>query len=156
MAKIDNEKIREAADKVAETVKEFAEKPQVKNAVESAKKTAEKVAENPQVKNAAKSAKKTAEKVAETPQAKKATAAAKKAVAAASKNYTKLTVKETYIQMFGKEYKESEILEKVEEAWKAEGHRISSIKSLELYVKPEDDAAYYVINGGKFSGKVEL
>ena len=31
----------------------------------------------------------------------------------------------------------------------------SSIKSLEVYVKPEDMAAYYVING-KENGKIEL
>lgn len=160
MAKIDNEKlmevVKETTDKVAETVKEISENPQVKNAAKTAKKAAEKVTEAPQVKNAAASAKKAAEKVAETPQAKKASATAKKAVEAAKKEYTKLALKETYIQMFGAEYKESEILAKVEEAFKAEGHRVSSIKSLELYIKPEDGAAYYVINGGKFSGSVEL
>lgn len=35
------------------------------------------------------------------------------------------------------------------------GHRASSIKTLDLYVKPEDGAAYYVING-KETGKIEL
>ena len=35
----------------------------------------------------------------------------------------------------------------------AAGHRLSSIKSLDVYIKPEDYTAYYVING-KVTGKV--
>ena len=98
----------------------------------------------------AKKVSRTAKKTAE--EAKKATGAAAKA---ARKEVKKLTLKETYIQFAGQEYKESEILDKVEAAYKEAGHRVSSIKSMELYVKPEDGAAYYVING-KFSGKVVL
>lgn len=124
----------------------------VKETVEAAKEVA---------KEATKAVKKTAKKTAAG--AKKTTAAAKKAAKTttdnvkntASKSYTKLTLKETYVQAYGKEYKESEILEKVEQAYKEAGHRISSIKSLQLYIKPEDSAAYYVINS-KFTGKVEL
>ena len=82
-------------------------------------------------------------------------AAERAAAKAARKEVKKLTLKETYIQFAGQEYKESEILDKVEAAYKEAGHRVSSIKSMELYVKPEDGAAYYVING-KFSGKVDL
>ena len=47
------------------------------------------------------------------------------------------------------------MVEQVKAQWTAEGHRVSSIKSLEVYVKPEDNAAYYVING-KENGKVDL
>ncbi len=47
------------------------------------------------------------------------------------------------------------MVEQVKALWTAEGHRASSIKSLEVYVKPEDMAAYYVING-KENGKIEL
>ena len=35
------------------------------------------------------------------------------------------------------------------------GHRVSGIKRLELYVKPEDGKAYFVINE-KFEGSVDL
>lgn len=45
--------------------------------------------------------------------------------------------------------------EKVKAAFVAEGHRAGTIKSLNIYVKPEDYAAYYVINE-KFSGRVDL
>ena len=40
-------------------------------------------------------------------------------------------------------------------AYAAEGHRASGIKRLELYVKPEDGKAYFVINE-TFEGSVEL
>ena len=55
----------------------------------------------------------------------------------------------------GKEVKTEELVEQVKGLWTAQGHRVSSIKSLEVYVKPEDNAAYYVING-KENGKVDL
>lgn len=60
-----------------------------------------------------------------------------------------------YIQFGGKETLTTEILELVKQAWVAEGHRASSIKSLNVYVKPEESAAYYVINE-KTTGKVEF
>ena len=49
----------------------------------------------------------------------------------------------------------ADLVAKVTESWVALGHRASSIKSLDLYIKPEDMAAYYVING-KESGKIAL
>ncbi len=67
----------------------------------------------------------------------------------------KETSQNVYIQFEGKEVLTAEILEQVKETWKAEGHRVSSIKTLDIYVKPEEHAAYYVING-KTTGKVEL
>ena len=45
-------------------------------------------------------------------------------------------------------------LEKFDQAV-ADGHRASSIKSLQVYLKPEEFAAYYVINQ-KFAGRVDL
>ncbi len=116
-------------------------KEMLEEAVEAVKEAA------PEIKKAAKStAKKTA--AGARSQAKKVEETAKKAA-------QKLALKEIYIQFGGNEYKESDILEKVEEAYKAEGHRIGTIKSLELYIKPEEGFAYYVING-KNTGKVEL
>ncbi len=60
-----------------------------------------------------------------------------------------------YIQFAGREVLTEDILEKVRNEWVAEGHRVSSIKSLELYVKPEENTAYYVLNG-KVTGSVEF
>lgn len=64
-------------------------------------------------------------------------------------------VHHVYVQFAGKEILTSALTEQVTEKWVAMGHRASSIKTLDLYVKPEDSAAYYVING-KESGKIEL
>ena len=86
------------------------------------------------------------EEVKET--AKKAPAKKAPAKKAAAKTTTakKEVVTETYIQFAGQETLTSEILAKVKAAYVAEGHKESAIKSVKLYVKPEDSAVYYVIN----------
>ena len=73
----------------------------------------------------------------------------------AKKAEKKEAVQNVYVQFAGKEISTAALTELVTEKWVALGHRASSIKSLDLYVKPEDSAAYYVING-KESGKIEL
>ena len=45
--------------------------------------------------------------------------------------------------------------EKVKAQFVAEGHKASSIKSLNIYVKPFENAAYYVVNGD-VTGRVDL
>lgn len=45
--------------------------------------------------------------------------------------------------------------ERVKAQFVAEGHRAGAIKKLDIYIKPEEYAAYYVINE-KFSGRVDL
>ena len=89
-------------------------------------------------------------KVAEAPKKEEAKTVAKKAPAkkAPAKTTTakKEVVTETYIQYAGQETLTSEILAKVKAAYVAEGHKESAIKSVKLYVKPEDSAVYYVIN----------
>ena len=67
----------------------------------------------------------------------------------------KEAVQNVYVQFAGKEILTADLVAQVTEKWVALGHRASSIKELNLYVKPEDNAAYYVING-KESGKIEL
>lgn len=82
-------------------------------------------------------------------------AAAKTTTAKTAKTAKEAASQNVYIQFAGKEVKAEELVEQVKALWTAEGHRASSIKSLEVYVKPEDMAAYYVING-KENGKIEL
>ena len=91
-------------------------------------------------------------KVEKKAPAKKATTAAKKAPA------KKETVKkETVItvQYQGNEVAVASVEEKVKAAFVAEGHKASSIKTLNIYVKPEEFSAYYVINE-KYTGRVDL
>ena len=71
------------------------------------------------------------------------------------KTEKKEAVQNVYVQFAGKEILTADLVAQVTEKWVALGHRASSIKELNLYVKPEDSAAYYVING-KESGKIEL
>ena len=86
-------------------------------------------------------------------------ATAKKAVkkSPAKKTETKKAekVEEIYLQFHGQEIFTKEIMEKAKKAYIAEGHRESSIKSIRLYIKPEENMAYYVINE-KVAGGVAL
>ena len=84
--------------------------------------------------------------------AKKAATTEKKAPAkkAAAKSETVITV-----QFMGNEVAIATVEEKVKAQFVAEGHKASSIKSLNIYVKPEESAAYYVINGD-VTGRVDL
>ena len=95
------------------------------------------------------------EEVKET--AKKAPAKKAPAKKAPAKTTTakKEVVTETYIQYAGQETLTAELLTKVKAAYVAEGHKESAIKSVKLYVKPEDSAVYYVINE-KAVGRVSL
>ena len=45
--------------------------------------------------------------------------------------------------------------EKVKAQFVAEGHKASSIKTLNIYVKPFENSAYYVVNGD-VTGRVDL
>ena len=123
----------------------------VKKAAATTKKAAETaVASDPVKTEAPVKAEKPAEKTVEKKEPAKR-AAAKKTVKAEKPAVTQ----NIYVQFAGNEFLTSDLVAKVTENWVALGHRASSIKSLDLYVKPEDMAAYYVING-KESGKIAL
>ena len=62
---------------------------------------------------------------------------------------------EVFIQYQGNEAIVADVIEKAKNEFVADGHRASSIKSLQVYLKPEEFAAYYVINQ-KFAGRVDL
>ena len=59
------------------------------------------------------------------------------------------------LQFSGKEISTNDIKEQIKAAWVEQGHRAAFIKKLEIYIKPEECAAYYVINEKK-SGKIDL
>ena len=61
-----------------------------------------------------------------------------------------------YLQYMGKEISTEEITKKkVHEAWKTLGKNVDEIKTLNVYLKPEEAAAYYVINE-ETTGKVAI
>ena len=60
-----------------------------------------------------------------------------------------------FVEYADKQFADKDIIAAVKKAWTKAGHKIGEIKTMELYVKPEDDAVYYVINKTE-SGKVEF
>ena len=59
-----------------------------------------------------------------------------------------------YVQYQDSEVDIDDLLEKARVAFKGDKKRAPKITDLKLYIKPEERAAYYVING-KVDGKVE-
>ena len=141
---------------VAQLVSEH--KADVKAEVEKAvEKTAEKVE---------KAVEKTTEKAAEVKAdvkdtVKKTTAKAAKAAKAAktakeAKPAKKEPVKpEIIVQYQNSEVDTAAVEERVKAQFVAEGHKAGFIRKLNIYIKPEEYSAYYVIND-KFSGRVDL
>ena len=58
------------------------------------------------------------------------------------------------LQFAGQEVNMATVIENAKKAFEAEGNKVSSIKEIQIYVKPEEYAAYYVING--VSGRINL
>lgn len=64
---------------------------------------------------------------------------------------TKAAAKETVtatIEFGGKNTTVDSIVESIKEAYKAEGNK-AAIKTLDVYIQPENNVAYYVINGNE-------
>lgn len=62
---------------------------------------------------------------------------------------------EIFIQYGPGESSVGAVVERIKAEYVKQGHRASSIKSLKVYLKPEDKSAYYVIND-KVAGRVDL
>ena len=119
----------------------------VKEEVKETAKTVEKTVEKA-VKKAAPAAKKAATAT------KKAATATKKAAAAAKKTITKPT-EEVYLEFGGKSVSVSEIVENVKKAFKADNKK-ASVKKVQVYIKPETNEAYYVVNDIAEGKKIDL
>lgn len=82
---------------------------------------------------------------AKKPTTKKATTTAKKTTA----KKEAAAINATYVLQFsGKEVVASDILETVKKVWvdKFQG-KLDEIKTIEIYIKPEEHRAYFVVNG---------
>ena len=127
------------AEVVTEAVKETA-----------AEAPAEKPAKKPAAKKAP--AKKTATKTPAKAAEKKTTAKTTTKTAAKTTRAT-APVETVKVQFGGDEYDFAEIKKAVEADYKSKFK--GKVKTIEFYIKPEDKAVYYVINGD-FSDKIEL
>lgn len=90
------------------------------------------------------------EKKAEEPKKETKKAPAKRAAAKDIKT-------SVVVQFAGKEVTEKELIAAVKKAYTKKGNKVGDIKTIEIYVKPEENAAYYVVNGvGADDYKIEL
>lgn len=95
------------------------------------------------------------EKAAEKKAPAKKTVAKKTAAKKAPAKKAELKT-EMYLQFYGKEYSDKEILQKVKEIWtKVLKNKVGDMKDVKIYLKPEESKAYYVINGDT-TGEVNL
>ena len=119
-------------------------KPQIKEKVEAEAKTAIK----PQTKE------KVEAKVAGAAKnvAKAVTKTATKTVKKAAKKDIKI---KAFVEYYGKQVEEKDIIARVKKAWTRSGKKVGDIKEMDLYIKPEENAVYYVINGTE-TGAVEF
>ena len=120
--------------KIAEEVKEVATKTAPKKAATTKKATTTKTTAK----------KETAEKKETT--AKKTTAKKETAKAAVDS--------QVFIQTSYCEIAASDVIEKALNAYKEEGNKTKA-KNINVYIKPEENAAYYVVND-KIAGRVDI
>ncbi|MBE5937394.1 MAG: hypothetical protein E7265_05115 [Lachnospiraceae bacterium] len=98
-------------------------------------------------------AKKTVEKtVSEKPAAKKTET--KKS--APKKSFSKKDIPSTvFVEYSGKQVSVDDIIPNVRKEWQKAGNKIRDIKDIKVYIKPEDDKVYFVINDD-FSGSIDF
>lgn len=150
---------RQAKKNAAAAVNKEAAKKEVKTTV--AEETAEKVTAVEKVAEKAAEVKEAVkEKVAEV---KETTKAAKAETAEKAEPKTtpgrKAAVKEEFVLEFaGKQITQEEIKKKVKENWtKVQKNKIKDIKTIKVFLQPENSCAYYTINDeGNDSYKIEL
>ena len=130
--------VKDVENKVVETAKKVADKVPVKEA-------AVKVAEKVQVKEAAK---KVAEKVDTVKKAAEKKPAARKKAAA------KPTKADVILQYSGKEVVYADLVKKAVQLSKKALKK--QAKDVKVYVKPEENMAYYVANGGEDIGSFPI
>ena len=103
----------------------------------------------------------TVEKIAK--KAVKSTDAAKNVAKAVTETATKTVKKaakkdmkvKAFVEYYGKQVEEKDMIARVKKAWTKSGKKVGDIKEMNLYIKPEENAVYYVINGTE-TGSVEF
>ena len=118
----------------AETVKEETAKEETAKAEPVAYSTLDKVVEMSKEEKTA----------AKTSSEKKAAGKKPTAKKAAAKKEMKV---EAVVEYYGRQVEEKDMIANVKKAWTKSGKKVGDIKSMKLYIKPEEAAVYYVING---------
>lgn len=139
---------KKPANKKVVTEKKDVVKTEVKPVETKSEAKPEAVKETVPAATTAKQAAKTTKKTTTKATAAKKTTAKKVAKAGAKrgpKPASERTIEMT-VQFGEKEVTYTDMVNRIKEMWKAQGKREVSMKSLELYVKPEESKVYYVIN----------
>ena len=138
--------------KATETVKTEAVKPETVKAVTAAPKAEVKASAPGEPKAEVK--KETAAKAARKPKTAKAETAKKPA---AKKTVKKADQKSSiYVQFSGKSYSQEELVKMAQDVWKYDlKQKVRELATIELYVKPEENKVYYVMNQ-EFTGDFNI
>ena len=139
--------VKMAANVMADSIK-TEEKAKAEVKTETKPQTEEKVEAKVE-----KAAADTVEKI--TKKAVKGADAAKTVAKAVTKTATKTVKKaakkdfkvKAFVEYYGKQVEEKDIIARVKKAWTKSGKKVGDIKEMDLYIKPEENAVYYVING---------
>ena len=62
---------------------------------------------------------------------------------------------QTVLQFNGQEFDLGAVEANVKQDWKDKGNKVTDIKTLNIYVKPEDAKVYYVVND-EIEGSIDL
>ena len=135
--------VTKAAKPAVETKEVKAE--ETKTAKVETAKVEVKAEEAKAAKTTAKAAEAKTTETAKKAPAKKTTARKTPAKRTTTKKAAVVT-EEVYLQYAGKEFSSADLTAKVKEIWKEMGKKAADLKDIKVYVKPEENAAYYVIN----------
>ncbi|MCL2865586.1 MAG: DUF6465 family protein [Lachnospiraceae bacterium] len=80
-----------------------------------------------------------------------------KAVDSSEQATSKVVLKtEIFLQLPGRDYTEKDLIKKVKEVWtKSFKRKVEEMETIQIYLKPEDNKAYFVVNGNT-DGDVDL
>ncbi len=128
---------------------EIKEEAKAEKKIEAAAPVNEEKAEEKAAPEPKKPAKKAGSKTAKT--AKEVVEKAEKAVKNAAAKAVKKTVEPTtsvYVQFLGKEIVCKDVVSTIKQLWVSDmGKKEADLKDVKVYIKPEDNGAYYVLNG---------
>ena len=148
-AKVEEKKVEAAPVKVEAPAKKEAAKKEAPAKKEAVKKAAP--AKKEVAKKEAPAKKEAAKKAAPAKkEAVKKAAPAKKEAAKKEAPAKKAAAKKEaiYVQFAGKSYSNDELLKIAKDVWVYDmGQKAADMKSVEIYVKPEESMAYFVVNG---------
>ena len=146
-----------AAKKAAKTVAEVKATAAAEVKAEPSKAEAVKTAVVETVKAATETAKEAVKETAKAPAKTAVKAEAKKPAVRRTAKKAAVAAEEIFIQYAGKEFTTKDVVANVKKAWtEMTGKKEEDIHDIKVYVKTEENKAYYVVNGEAEGHYVEL